>query len=1235
MEKKILPATNWLKTAFLLVMLCLSGAYAQAVTTPTVDLDVLESGQTYSIDANTAVIARFTDIQLDGTLTLISSVDANTNLVPYTDDTYTDIIETVRDEEAKSKRFDVSRNQTVYFKNQISSVPYTVTVIYERKSNKEELLTSIDPAEGEVESLQNFQLTFAKKCYMARNSASLYKDDVLLGQASITKDGLINFDTEYTEAGEYTLVIPEDSYMIGTSQSGWNTEWKFKYTIAQKEIKMVVSLVGGDSPETAVTFDNLIFRVTFENGAPIYFNAWTCPQILGAIPNGQGGYFYTRFVDFVGEKISETEYKFTPNFGELAALEPGIAYMLKVPEDAFDYSWDPYVGSPEYTTWIKYEAPVFEPVTFSTTPAGGNSQETAVSLTLDEMKNIVLTIDGAETIDVSTEAAENGAIKLRSYNSEYEFWNDEIMLIPELVEGTTNQFRLISAWGDYQWQYLTAGVKQFQVPAGTFIIDGNEINVNSEWVTYYNLNLPDITITPEPETVLENGVQQIKLRFNYESVITLNSGYPLTISKDGVLLEEVDGYRYDNIVEFNAINNGTWTPYLEQGVYDIFVPAEAITLGSGKAFEGLSFSYTVPEPMMQFIPADGGTIASLDDLRIKFRDGETAVITANALDPEMYMVTINCNPYSGWNPVYAYPVAIDGEENMFKLALFEGQELVENLTAIEVTLNMGVFKYGESYSPFANVEFNIGEPGKTPTAVITPAKGDIVSVIDNDTFVISFENVTEVVLNETMAENADTSGACLMGTGDKSGVAVNYLKVEAIEGETNKFRLVEVEGQSNINYQAFPITAEGAYGLYIPYGLFTYDGQALSVYDEAYFEVQGGSVPVTYTAEPAEGNVNSLEYVALSFTPAVESVNPDATGSVIVLHDGEEVDNIPATEMVVTGWGAAPKVLSVSFSETFTAPGEYEVIIPAGVALLEGGSTNSEIVLNYTIVAPSTDWTAVADPAPGVVEKIVTVRVTFEGATTVSVPGDAAHFPYYATIAEDGQLTKVPFSIFPWLNNGVLELSINNAAEELTEPGRYAIIIPATYLVIDGVLLAEDIRFDYEIEGAQPEYEVVITPSDETSVNAEDLYTIKVTFEGAKSIELDSYMSATLYQLDNTGEPVANVYMTHSASGNVAEFKVMESHKPYLDNQGTFQFSIPVGMVTITDANDVVGKNKEEISATYNNEGAGVESIDLDAADLNIYSVAGMLIKRNANAEDYKALEPGVYIINGKKVFKK
>lgn len=532
-------------------------------------------------------------------------------------------------------------------------------------------------------------------------------------------------------------------------------------------------------------------------------------------------------------------------------------------------------------------------------------------------------------------------------------------------------------------------------------------------------------------------------------------------------------------------------------------------------------------------------------------------------------------------------------------------------------------------APGVEYTYNVDAPiTGDPEMIVTPAAGTTVKAITSDVITISFKNVKEVTISDAALNEA----SCKISIIDPKG---NYIRTmpQAIEGETNMFRLVNFDG-SDIN-----LTAEGTYGIWIngfPVPAFYMDGkQSPEFYEKNFLTV----APYTYVTEPAEGIVASIETIALTFDPAIEGMNKDAAGNVVLYKDGEEVESLPVADLMIVGWGAmGSQSLAMEFSKAYTAAGEYKIVIPAGAVQLAGGIINNEIALNYTIVSEGGEWTAVADPAPGVVAELTDILVTFEGANQLSVSPEAGpnDFPYYGTVAEDGTVTKVPYSIFAWLEGGnKISLGIQNAEEKLSEPGKYAIIIPAAYCLVDGVAMTEDIRFDYTIEGAQPEYTIVLNPADGATVNGEQLYEITVTFDGAKAIELNGDQATSLCQLDENGNPIANIYQNMSVEGNVAKFTVMELHKPYLEAAGTFQFTIPVGMVTITDNNDVVGKNKENIVATYYSNGVGVDTIGVDAKDLNIYTVNGMLIKRNGTYEDVKALEPGIYIINGKKFYVK
>ena len=1471
MEKKSLLTANWLKAALLLMVMCFSGLYAQANTTNTVDLGegydgYIKPGQTYTIPANTIATGRYR-ASYDGTITFTSSVNANTNLVPFTDNTYTDIVESVRDEEARTKTFVIGRNQTFYFKSVVSTTPYEVKFDFVRPSNQEDYVESIVPEDGAVvKSLKDFTINFTTNIYGTRNSAKLYKGETLVAEKALENKMNVNtysfsFDEEITEPGDYTLVIPEESFVFGQSMIG-STEWKFVYTIeaganlgakpisitpadgstveelkeivfefsaadypntmfydgskspklynaagefvaegqmgyadpstymslyvnfetpiteegvytlkvpegamheygygvenpkicpafevtytiagAAPQANMIISLVGGATAEEAVTFNNLNATATFENTTATITSEWTDFGIYGIVP---GSTIETCYVHYSANKVSDTEYALIPNADQLATLDANTAYKFKLPEGYFTYADGS--KSPAYETWIKYEAPSFDPVVITINPAGG-TEDAPVGLAPEEFE-FTVTLTGAESVALGAAASiEETCIYLQSWVESWQEWTNAVAYKPELVEGTT--YKLVpfdEYWAD-ALNYLSAGNYRIHIPSGTFVFNGNTSNVNAAFDAYYTAVFPDMTVDPTPDTVVDQ-LDYVAICFNNENLVTASETVKATLKKDGVAVEEVLGSVRWGVVR-NTVSYWFASSHLDAGEYEFVIPADALTLGSGKVFEGATFKYTIEgetptTPEMVISPAVGSEVEVIDaeTITVSFKNVDEVVVNSAMLDYNNDPLCIIIDPKGNW--ISVYPEAVDGATDTFKFVPFDGQpqypftttgtygiwipdgsflvngaefegvyyeEYItiaatseakmivtpedgatiesykdikisfEGATTVEINPNTlkadlgkmmlvaddnweesvvvkpvltGAYTYGleimdgqlpETYTslmffmeegsffmdgndaPGVEYTYNVAAAGE-PKMVVSPKAGTVVTAITSDVITISFENVTEVTINEYALQEA----SCKISIIDPKG---NYIRTmpQAIEGETNMFRLVNFDG-SDIN-----LTAQGTYGIWIngfPQPAFFMDGkQCPEFYEKNFITV----APYTYVAEPAEGLVASIETIALTFDPAIEGMNKDATGNVVLYKDGEEVESLPVADLMIIGWGAmGSQSLAMEFSKAYTDGGNYKVVIPAGAVQLAGGIINNEIALNYAIVGAGGEWTAVADPAPGVVAELTDILVTFEGASQLSVSPEAGphDFPYYGTVAEDGTVTKVPYSIFAWLEGGnKISLGIQNAEEKLSEPGKYAIIIPATYCLVDGVAMTEDIRFDYTIEGAQPEYTIVLNPADGATVNGEQLYEITVTFDGAKAIELNGDQATSLYQLDENGNPIANIYQNMSVEGNVAKFTVMELHKPYLEAAGTFQFTIPVGMVTITDNNDVVGKNKENIVATYYSNGVGVDTIGVDAKDLNIYTVNGMLIKRNGTYEDVKALEPGIYIINGKKFYVK
>lgn len=1102
---------------------------------------------------------------------------------------------------------------------------------------------TVDPVPGSVvEQLDYIAICFNNESNITASetvTATLKKDgavvEEVLGQVrwGATRNTVSYwFSKSYFEGGEYEFVIPADALTLGSGKAFEGAT--FNYTIEgsapESPYGVIFDPQGGATEEEAVDFYSLSVKVSPKEGETItWFNrAWNCCfQVYDEVE--QSWFSTALWAEFTDNGDgSYTLYNEFPEGNQI--------YRLYIPASEFYYNGD---ESNKNEEMILYYNLTNDP----NAPAMIISPEKDSTVAMIDNDTFTVQFTGVESAEIASDATI--AITNNGYIYTY--------LKAEAVEGEANMFRLVdtglNSGNSFPLPIKAAGSYGLYIAPGSFLVDGSyNTQVWEEPYIYVDGSMdmsPKMEVTPaqgskvtkidDDTFILEiTGAQNVTTNSVFDTdpaarYIGVTSGSSFVHLLKPVAIEgETNKFRLVSCEDQSAVAAYKEFPITEEGTYGLFVKAGSfITDGenypNGTNYWNQSQLQVAKATQMIVTPANGSKIDSYEDIQIKFEGCSTVEINPNTLKADYGKMMLVAD--DNWEKSAVVKPVLTAAYT-YGLEIIDGQ-LPDTYTSLMFFMEEGSFFMDGEDSPGIEYYYSIAAQGE-PKMVVTPAAGTTVKALTSDVITISFENVSEVKINDY----ALIEDYCKISIIKPNGTYYRAMP-QAIEGETNKFRLVNFDGS------AINLTDEGKYGLWIngfPQPAFYMDGAAAPEFYEAALVTVA---PYTYVAEPAEGIVASIDAIALSFDPSIVGMNKDAAGAVLLVKDGVEVAKVSVEDLAIIGWGAvSSQTLAIQFAETFTESGNYKVVIPAGVVELEGGIVNKEITLNYAITSVSSDWTAVADPTPGVVEELTTIKVTFEGASSLSVAPDAGpnDFPYYATVAEDGTMTKVPYSIFSFPEgDNRLTLSIQNENAKISEPGTYAIIIPAGYCLVDGAAMTEDIRFDYTIEGATPQYEVIISPADGSTVKGEQLYEITVTFDGAKAIELNGDQTTTFQQLDENGNPVATIYQTNNVEGNVAKFTVMELHKPYLAPAGTFQFTIPVGMVTITDNNDVVGKNKENIVATYISEGSSVDTIGVDAKNLNIYTVSGMLIKRNGTYEDVKALEPGIYIINGKKFYVK
>ena len=204
----------------------------------------------------------------------------------------------------------------------------------------------------------------------------------------------------------------------------------------------------------------------------------------------------------------------------------------------------------------------------------------------------------------------------------------------------------------------------------------------------------------------------------------------------------------------------------------------------------------------------------------------------------------------------------------------------------------------------------------------------------------------------------------------------------------------------------------------------------------------------------------------------------------------------------------------------------------------------------------------------------------------------------------------------------------------ITEEGVYTLKVPAGAMreYPFGVANPKEcpaMELTYTIGNAEPQYTITVTPAPSENVALESIKEFTVTFEGVQKIDFSTEAwHAWAQLLDESGNPVQDFGAECTMISEVS-YKAILMDTP--TELGTYRLTIPEAAVIVLENAGVSGPNKEttfDYVVTY----SSVEDILAEATEFNVYSINGVCLLTNAKGEDLKQLEPGIYIINGRKV---
>lgn len=212
-------------------------------------------------------------------------------------------------------------------------------------------------------------------------------------------------------------------------------------------------------------------------------------------------------------------------------------------------------------------------------------------------------------------------------------------------------------------------------------------------------------------------------------------------------------------------------------------------------------------------------------------------------------------------------------------------------------------------------------------------------------------------------------------------------------------------------------------------------------------------------------------------------------------------------------------------------------------------------------------------------------------------------------------------------------------AEPVTAAGRYVLMIPELLVLdADGNYNA-DTTFVYTV----PEKVVDTETYEYVSVNpaegkVESLKDIEITFAEGSYAFIDWLVEEQPYLLNTTTQEQIGVSLEPVSLDFVTDLnKIRAVVAEEVTEEGSYTLVIPARL--IFEGNDEWGSSvvdyAPEIRINYTigeDEGDGIDAILAEGGTVDVYTVSGVLVKKDAGAADLKSLKKGIYIINGKKM---
>lgn len=689
--------------------------------------------------------------------------------------------------------------------------------------------------------------------------------------------------------------------------------------------------------------------------------------------------------------------------------------------------------------------------------------------------------------------------------------------------------------------------------------------------------------------------------------------------------------------DITAYFDGQYTITPEAGT-TVKVNGEAVTLSDGKyIFSPEAGSETLIQLVKDGFgvldcdtdPATGSTVKSLSSVEVllamdeSFATGES---TPNIVESPARWISVS---------------------NGAKVASFEVGDPSETAIPFTLTLDKPITAAGTYtisipagiiYQAFPNADFS--DYNRTAASKVNP-QIDLQLTVDPDmTYKWSFDPAAGSE-NDLPGSDGDNVIVTLSLPDAKS------LSEEAMTAGTgpwfsyNGAPVAKVDDPSSEEGWAF-IQTMATYGkpalaVEISKSVFNKVGQLSITADEGAFTVNGvePSPAIEYTAQFGK----KVEY-SYEFTPAVNTEISDWSEFTLTFPTAGSItiDEDNAYVMLAQGmsWGTMNVEMTVNGNSVTFKPqsdgepstGTLTLTIGEGTFILDGVNASPEIAGSWSYTraaAVNFDWT----PSPkgkilnegwGVYAAIVydeVEKVQIADASAIVVKFDDQVLPELNW--DDASVMGVQV-----VSEGANTLMINAANGLLSDAsttGTLSVSIPAGALLISGKPNPEAIEYSWDVVAAK-EYEVTVTPASGKSIH--ELSKITVKFGGAESVELNESFINSWISVKKGYSVIA------SATGvTVGDDGVATITFDPISAAGDYTVSIQYGTFFLDGVQD---SESMILKYTVDPTMTGIDEIEADGGLYTVFNMQGILLLRDASADQLRKLPAGIYIINGRKI---